>query len=176
MSVRKDHRYLHIKKSGGHLGNQLPFLIWKRPGEGKQCARGHMGSGCNLASLLQAWWFFSTSPSFLVYLQWEMAPCSLSASGFWLLCSSSPLSVPSHHLLIDGPPSMEKRPTWLQKSTCHQAEDIPGALAMSACSLLQYVLALWGEKTIIRKQLETRTGCLVCAKLCCELFEGKDFP
>lgn len=170
MSVRKDHRYLHIKKSGGHLGNQLPFLIWKRPGEGKQCVRGHMGSGCNLASLLQA-------SSYIYNEKWLPAPFQPLGSDF---CA---LQVPplSPHIICSLMALLQwkKDPLGYRRAhvgTCHQAEDILGTLAMSACSLLQYVLALWGEKTIIRKQLETRTGCLVCAKLCFELFESKDFP
>lgn len=59
----------------------------------------------------------------------------------------------------------------------HIPQDWEGAMAqaVSAFPLRQHPLAPQGEKAI-RKQLETQTGCFVCTKLYCELFEGKGFP
>lgn len=75
-----------------------------------------------------------------------------------------------------GWPSFEgKRSTWLHKGTCHEV-GMYEVLRQCQPAPFFSIPLLFGEKNIIRKQLETQTWCLVCAKLHGKLFEGKDFP
>lgn len=96
---RQVHSCWHLKGFGGHLGHQLPFLIWR-------CSREwvvYPGSyGFRVQPGCQAWWNFPTFlPSLFLYFQWETAPRPLP-SNLWvlipMLCKSLllPLSSSGH--------------------------------------------------------------------------------
>lgn len=97
---RQVHSCWHLKGFGGHLGHQLPFLIWR-------CSREwvvYPGSyGFRVQPGCQAWWNFPTSlPSLFLYFQWETAPPPHTS--LWPLGSNScALQIPSPSPLILWP-------------------------------------------------------------------------